>query len=304
MARPGGVRSPRGRHRPSGAALRPLRGAPPLALVGLLALACSGDRMIVAGQIPPDASTVSDAGPDAGLDGGRTTTGIGASTGCPATPRERRAVSGCWPPRQVGLWQGYWLGAPSYETADGRAADFPLGDVVLRFDDDGTGAFSVGTSPPPSAGGCEPGSDAGACTRFGTLLAGHAYQLNQVQLQDAGERGVSRILGVAPPRAGELLEFAVRLGEPWDAWCSANATDCRESACPATRAGQLSSAAAAIDTSRVACRCDADSCAAEAPVLAIALTMSLDGRALRGAYQPGDPRLPTVRLELLRVEVP
>jgi len=267
---------------------------------------CAGDRIVIGGQRPPPLSEL--AGPDAGdgRDGGSSGGGIGTPARCPESPGERRQLLGCWPTRQVGRWQGFWLGLPRYEMADGEAAEFPQGDVVMRFGDDGAGTFSVGNSSPIGAVACVPGVDAGACASVGEVLGGFEYRLEAIRLQDAGERGAPRVIGEAPPRAGERMEFAVRLGEPWDAWCSTETPEqCRGGTCPSAQTGEKSSLGhdgPTLGQEQVTCRCGADGCVSEAPTLPLALTMSDDGLALRGAYRPRDPNLPSVSVELARVD--
>jgi len=267
-----------------------------------LVLGCTGDRIVVGGQVPPSLSSL--GSPDAGdaRDGGADRPGIGVPAECPESPGERRQLLGCWPTRQVGSWQGFFLGIPHYETPDGEGAEFPLGDVVMRFGVDGAGSLSVGASS--DAPGCEPRGDAQACADVGEVLAGFEYRLGQVRLQDAGERGVPQVAGEPPPRAGELMSFEIRLGEPWDASCSSEAP-CEGGVCPSTQPGGAAAPQKALLGERpVTCRCGSAGCVPEAPTLAMELTMSEDGRALRGAYLPRDRRFPEVGLELVRVEPP
>jgi hypothetical protein len=268
---------------------------------------CTGDRIVIGGQRPPSVSELSDPDAGSGRDGGTSPGGIGTPARCPESPGERRQVLGCWPTRQVGRWQGFWLGVPRYETAAGAAIEFPPGDIELRFGVDGGGTFSVGTAP-GAAAACAPAADAGACARVGELRAGFGYRLEQVRLEDAGERGTPRVAGDSPPRAGELMQFQLRLGEPWDPWCaSASASECRGAVCLAAQTAHESLPApdaVTLGEDGVSCRCVADRCVAEAAALALSLSMSADGRALRGAYVPGDARWPPVSLELFRVGDP
>ncbi|HWO07879.1 MAG TPA: hypothetical protein VNN80_00325 [Polyangiaceae bacterium] len=295
-----GVRRTLGRWR-RGAGLRRV------ALPALLAPAlggCVGDRIVIAGQRPPVLTELGSPDAGDGSDAGLVRPGIGVPAQCPGSPGERRQLLGCWPTRQVGSWQGYFLGIPRYETPDGASAEFPPGDVAMHLGNDGVGSFSVGVSPAPAVAGCDVRQDA-ACEGFGALLAGFEYGLEQVELEDAGERGVPRVAGEPPPHAGERMSFAIRLGQPWDAWCSSDAP-CEGGPCPMARTGGPASAPreAELAARQVSCRCGPDRCVPEAPTLALVLTMSTDGRALRGGYLPRDPRLPEVGLELLRVDEP
>jgi hypothetical protein len=284
----------------------PSRGwaAPGGAVLGVMLAACAGDRIVVGGQLPPVVSEVVDADAGAGRDGGTTPSGIGTRAQCPVSPGERRELLGCWPTRQVGGWRGFWLGLPRYETADGVGAEFPPGDVVMRLGVDGSGTFSVGERPSQAPGPCGAGLDAGACAPFGEMLQGFVYRLEQIRLRDAGERGTPRVAGEALPRAGELMEFEIRLGQPWDASCADEAASCAGGACPAARTGETAAIGDGPGGPRVSCACSSDRCIAEAPALALALTMSEDGQALRGAYRPRDLRLPPASLELFKVEGP
>lgn len=283
----------------------PSSGGTRLSHVALCAVlvACAGDRIVIGGQLPPTITELVDADAGADRDGGTSASGVGVRARCPDSPGERRELLRCWPTRHVGRWQGFWLGLPRYETAAGAAAEFPPGDVVMRFNVNGSGTFSVGVlSSAPVA--CGPGLDAGACAPFAEVLGGFAYRLEQVRLQDAGERGTPRVAGEALPRAGELMEFELRLGEPWDAWCTEAAAACQGGVCPAARADEMAATRAAPGVSPVPCRCGAERCVADAPTLSLALTMSEDGQALRGAYRPRDVRLPAVSLELFKAEGP
>lgn len=274
-----------------------------LALGAVLA-ACAGDRIVVGGQLPPAVTELVDEDAGAGRDGG-TSPGVGTPASCPDSPSERLELLGCWPTRQVGRWQGFWLGLPRYETTEGVGAEFPPGDVVMRFGMDGAGTFSVGERSSQANGACGPGLDAGACAPIGELLGGFAYRLEQIRLQDAGERGTPRFAGEALPRAGELMEFEIRLGEPWDPSCvDRSPASCQGGVCPAARTGEAAGGRDAPGASRVPCRCGTDRCVADAPTLALALTMSEDGQALRGAYRPRSARLAPVGLELVKELAP
>ena len=274
--------------------------------LGAVLLACAGDRIVVGGQTPPAITELVDSDAGANRDGGTSSSGVGVRAQCPDSPNERRELLGCWPTRHVGRWQGFWLGLPRYETADGAGAEFPPGDVVMRFNVNGAGTFSVGVLSSAAPGVCGAGLDAGACARLGDVLGGFAYRLEQVRLHDAGERGTPRVAGEIVPRAGELMEFELRLGEPWDASCTEAApTSCQGSVCPAARTDETAHATPeGTGVAEVPCRCGAERCIAEAPTLALALTMSEDGQALRGAYRPRDARLPAVSLELFKGDGP
>jgi hypothetical protein len=273
-------------------------------LLALLFVACTGDRIVVGGRLPPVISELVDGDAGVDRDGGTSTSGVGMRAQCPESPGERRELIGCWPTRQVGRWQGFWLGLPRYETAIGEALEFPPGDVVMRFGDDGAGTFTVGESSPAAPAACGPDLDAGACAPVGELLGGFGYRLEQIRLQDAGQRGIPRVAGEPLPRAGELMAFELRLGQPWDGSCTGEAPlDCVGAACPAARLGRSSVAGEGL-TSPVTCRCGAEQCVADAPTLALSLTMSDDGQALRGAYRPRDARLPAVGLELVKQREP
>jgi hypothetical protein len=272
--------------------------------MGALLGACAGDRIVVGGQLPPTITELVDADAGAGRDGGTSGSGVSTRAECPDSPGERRELLGCWPTRQVGRWQGFWLGLPRYEMADGAGAEFPPGDVVMRFNVDGAGTFSVGQRASQAAGACGPGLDAGSCAPVGELLGGFEYRLEQIRLLDAGERGTPRVAGEVLPRAGELMEFEIRLGEPWDGACLDEASgSCPGGVCPAAT-NAMASLLEAAGGPQVPCLCGPDRCVAEAPTLALALTMSEDGRALRGVYRPRDARLPAVGLELVRLEEP
>lgn len=269
-------------------------------------VACAGDRIVVGGERPPAVTELGgDADAGAGRDGG-TSSGVGVREVCPVSPGERLELLGCWPTRQVGRWQGFWLGLPRYETADGAGREFPPGDVVMRLGADGAGTFSIGERTPAAPSACGPGVDAGVCAPVGEVLGGYVYRLQQIRLEDAGERGTPRVAGEVLPRAGELMEFELRLGEPWDASCNNGLpASCQGGVCPAARTDETAGAAReGLGAPAVSCRCGVDQCVPDAPTLALALTMSEDGQALRGAYRPRDVRLPAVGLELVRVGGP
>jgi hypothetical protein len=279
----------------------------PLGLLAALVAACAGDRIVVGGQLPATLGELVDADAGASRDGG-TSTGVGVPARCPDSPGERREVLGCWPTRQVGSWRGFWLGLPRYETASGDGSEFPPGDVVLRFGADGAGTFSVGERLPSARVACEGQRlDGSTCAPVGELLGGFEYHLERIRLEDAGERGTPRVIGESAPRVGELMEFELRLGEPWDAACLVDAAACQQGVCPSARDtdGSASATGGGPNASAPAsCVCGPDRCLPVAPTLALALTLSEDGLALRGVYRPRDVRLAAVGLELVKLEEP
>src|SRR5262245_24210844 len=83
-----------------------------VALASALA-GCTGETLVVGGELPRD--------PDEQEPEGREANDAGAPgeitlvEDCPPSPEERRAAPGCWPPRHLGVWRGFFLGLPRYE---------------------------------------------------------------------------------------------------------------------------------------------------------------------------------------------
>jgi hypothetical protein len=232
---------------------------------------------------------------------------------CPPSPEERQALLGCWPPRHLGSWRGFFIGIPRYQTIDGAGAEFPPGDVLLDLGIDGSAHVTFGAAPQGSLAGdppiapCAPRERAPGCPTPGLLIAGFAYELAELELFDPRLAPESRIDGEPPLELAESMAFAVHVSEPWDTWCATQGPErgvgCTGGDCTA---GEWAPAASAEFDSDVAeadrrgCRCDANGCSAEgsSPSLSISLQMSDDKEALRGRYRSNDASIGDAWLEL------
>lgn len=279
----------------------------------LALVACSGEVLVVAQERPrPPSGTDEPQGP-----GGTDATpppDVALLEDCPESPGERRELLGCWPTPHLGVWRGFFTGAPQYETSAGPVA-FPAGDVALLLGIDGTGQLSFGLPPRSPAASIEvPSCDErelpSGCDQPGRLIPGFRYGLEQINLRDRWLEQESRIVGAPPLERPESMSFVVRAGEPWDAWCSAYAIEpeVEVSVCLANECQKGQRPAPTPDDSTAgnepSCRCDERDCRAEATSLYIELSLSADGNSLRGAYEPGDIQLGEARLELRKEAAP
>jgi len=271
---------------------------------------CEGGALIVGQERPrPGSSDDEGGGPD-GVEGAPPPD-VTLVEDCPPTPGERRELLGCWPTPHLGAWRGFFTGIPRYETADGAGAEFPTGDVRLLLGVDGAGLLTFGVPPAIASAALErsvPACGAPAapmeCERPGLVIPGFTYRLEEISLYDRALERETRIEGEAPLERPESMDFRVRVGEPWDAWCSEQTPEdgtsearCRADEC---EKGQRPAPPAAIESAGggvAGCRCDADGCRPEAASLFIELDMSGDQKSLRGSYTPGDARLGQARLE-------
>jgi hypothetical protein len=283
------------------------------ACAAALALAgCSGSSLLVGEERPradpgaddPEVPGVGNPAP-APVD-------VALVSDCPPSPEERQALLGCWPPRHLGSWRGFFIGIPRYQTIDGAGAEFPPGDVLLDLGIDGSAHLTFGAppqgsvAPDPPIAACAPRERAPGCPTPGLVIAGFAYQLAELELFDPQLVDEPRIVGEPPIELAESMAFVVHVSEPWDTWCATRGPE-REVGCAAgdCTAGEWSPAARAEIDSHAAesdsrgCRCDADGCSAEAssPSLSITLQMSDDKQALRGRYRPNGPSIGDAWLE-------
>jgi hypothetical protein len=274
--------------------------------VGLLLLACSGERIIVAEEHAVAVATGVDA--DAGdVTGAGGESGVALLEGCPPSPAQRRELLGCWPTRHVGTWRGYFIGAPRYETLDGAGEEFPAGDLSLHLDPDGNGQLSFGadTGAAEAEDPCS-GVALSGCPALGRLRLGFGYRLEEIELVDPDRGETPRDPEQASLRVGEQMSFAIRLGEPWQDRCTdrtpGSETACGDGACAKAASGLTPGAAPGSGSSEDAegCLCGAQGCFVQAPSLRIRLRMSEEGKALRGVYTPDAPGLPDARLEFVR----
>jgi hypothetical protein len=189
------------------------------AALGLLLPACAGETLVVgAERSGPD--PVGEQ-PDAlERDAGARPRGVAPTRNCPTSPGERQALLGCWPTRHLGRWNGFFIGAPRYETLDGAGAEFPSGGLLLVLPFDGGGELTFGAAAAPDES--EPCADTSSsrCASVGRVLPGFAYRLDQVELFDPSADGPIRVIGELPPRVAEHMEFLVPLGQPWETWCA------------------------------------------------------------------------------------
>jgi hypothetical protein len=148
-------------------------------------------------------------------------------------------------------------------TATGSsAADAGLGGGDAGAEAADSGALSGGACGTAAAGG------AGGATP-GLLLA-HRYTLDGLSMSGASERD---------RRADPRVSFSLLIAEPWRDWCS-NAT-------------------LAADTAL--CSCNEEGCGVSAEALQVSLSLSRDGRALRGTLSSqGDVEWGAAGLELIR----
>ncbi|HTV18088.1 MAG TPA: hypothetical protein VMG12_05440 [Polyangiaceae bacterium] len=230
------------------------------------------------------------------------------------------ARDGCWPPRHVGRWRGYFIGTPLYETPDGASAEFPIGDLVLNLDEDGAGTLTFGVPPEGVAASdrplvpCAPGDVAPECPVWASVLANFAYQLDQLALFDPEQAKVpTRFNGEPLPQRAEHMDFVVHAGEPWDTWCTQEPEI--EDRCTGGDCGSgdgLPPSAAAFEhpleqgVAPSGCRCDAAECRADGPLLSISLQMAgIEERpVLRGTYTATDPRIGSATLEFAKDRYP
>src|SRR5688500_18115270 len=82
-----------------------------------LTLACSGKKLVVGGEGSAGEPVPDVPAADAGV--AATLSDVPLTEDCPASPAERRESFGCWPPRHLGRYRGFFIGAPRYETLDG-----------------------------------------------------------------------------------------------------------------------------------------------------------------------------------------
>lgn len=270
--------------------------------------ACAGEALLV-GEERPRAAAGGEGPQPSDVVGSAGQDGVALLAQCPTSPGQRQELLGCWPTRHVGRWRGFFIGASHHETRDGSLAQFPEGELQLLLGADGSGELTFGAAETEAeAGSCDDlGAHAG-CTQVGRLLPGFYYRLQEVELFDPEDDPEPRIAGELALRRAERMEFRVALGQPWDTWCADQATPaggCGEGACEQapTRPGapavpDVGAAEAPLAPS--GCRCGAESCRPDAPLLSFELRMSEDGDALRGTYEPSDPSVGSASLELAR----
>jgi hypothetical protein len=296
---------------------RPTSGACAGAFAFVIA-GCSGNALLVGEERPrPDPGTDDVEGPGS-VNPAVPPVDVALVSDCPPSPEERQALLGCWPPRHLGSWRGFFLGIPRYRTLDGATAEFPSGDVLLDLGIDGSAHLTFGAAPegsvarepPPTA--CAPRESAPGCPTPGLVIAGFAYELAELELYDPQPAPESStILGEPPVQLAESMAFSVRVSEPWDTWCATQGPErelgCAGGDCSAgdwlpAPAGEVDSHAAESDER--GCRCDSSGCRAEAssPSLAISLQMSDDRDALRGRYRSNDSSIGEVWLEFRKSE--
>jgi hypothetical protein len=274
----------------------------------LIGGSCAGEALVVGEERPSPGAGGEGPGPSA-VAGSAGRGGVALLEQCPTSPGQRQELLGCWPTRQVGRWRGFFIGAARHETQGGTLEEFPTGELELSLGDGGAGELTFGVVPGvEEAGPCD---DLGAhpgCSPPGRLLPGFPYGLVEIELFDPEDDTQVRIAGELPLRRAERMAFRVALGQPWDSWCADQAAPkggCGDGACaqaptppgapPAADPGATESPAPPPG-----CRCGAEGCRPDAPMLSFELRMSEDGDALRGTYIPSDPSVGTVSLELTR----
>lgn len=275
---------------------------------------CSGDALLVGEERPPAGpGTDGEEGPDR-VNPAQAPIDVALVSDCPPSPEERQALLGCWPPRHLGSWRGFFIGVPRYETLDGAGAEFPAGDVLLELGIDGSAHLTFGAPRAGSVGRdsptplCAPREEAPGCPTLGRVIDGFAYSLAELELFDPKPGPDPSIRGEPRFQLAESMAFVVQVSEPWDVWCAAQGAvrewRCAGEDCPAgewlpgERAAIDAQAAAADE--RSGCRCGEDGCRADAPSpsLSIELQMSDDQKALRGRYRPNDASIGEAGLEL------
>jgi hypothetical protein len=206
---------------------------------------------------------------------------------------------------------GFFIGAPRYPTTGGMGEEFPTGDLLLELAIDGTGELSFGGVAAP--GERESCADLGStrCASIGRLLPGFGYRLEDLQLFDPrDDPAPPRIAGEPPRHIAETMSFAVRLGQPWEAWCAAQPAP--KAKCPSSECADAAPDAPVQpvggvgvgDEGSSGCRCGETGCRPDATSLGITLRMSEDGQALRGIYAPSDRSVGDARLEFTRAPEP
>jgi hypothetical protein len=284
-------------------------------------LGCSREDLVVGSQFrdPSGVGGADDPG-SVGFAAAANSTDNVIPEGCPPSVADRRVLDGCWPPRQIGRWRGFFTGRPRYATWAGAASGFPETDLVLRLTDEGQGTllFGEGTLPMFSETASDPylcnGVAAGAeCPAAQHLVQGFFYTLENVMLRDKGTEGSARIRGEELPTAPEQLSFEIRLAEPWQKWCALQvpqpvtcpcAEPCSEPLLECYRLAVVEApggactledemAVHAVDCGwlsawrDVPCDCSAEGCVALGSVLSFSLRLSDGGGAMRGDYEGG-----------------
>ena len=282
-------------------------------MVVLAGAGCAGKDLVVAGERPRDQGGDEDPEGPAGANGAVPSPEVTLTGECPPSLEEREAMAPlCWPSPHAGVWRGFFIGAPRYETLAGDSAEFPEGDVVLSVYSSALTSITFGAAPVSTAAGdepvgpCPPIDGVDGCPPAGLLIPGRAYQLVDLALFDPELAPESRVRGEPPRQRAERMEFRVRVGEPWDAWCGQREPEeepCAGGECVSREglpAAPADVASARANLERSGCRCDAAGCLAEGPSLSIVLRMSDDRVALRGTYTPSDPRIGAARIDLAK----
>jgi hypothetical protein len=272
-----------------------------LVACGALTLACTGEKFVVGGEravVEPRAGgPAMDAGVASNL------SDVPRVEDCPASPAARRESFGCWPPRHLGRYQGFFLGAPRYETLDGAGADFPTGLLLLELGDDGRGELTFGEGGAGAEREPCAGLESPRCASIGRLLPGFAYELEDIALFDPMDEP-PRVAGEPPMGIAESMSFVVWLGQPWQAWCADSPSPkaaCPSNDCAGAPPAPVPGGVAGPRSDRTsACRCAQSGCRPPATSLALTLRMSGDGRALRGVYEPSDRAFGDALLEFTR----
>jgi hypothetical protein len=278
-----------------------------IALVGCaaLGLACTGESLLVGEERPTSDRVADDAVLDGGVDAHAPEVVL---QGCPPSPAERQATSGCWPTRHLGRYRGFFIGSPRYERLDGSGEPFPTGGLQLVLAVDGTGELTFGGQNASSDRESCAGVSSARCASIGRLLPGFAYRLEKIELLDPKDEP-PRIAGEPPLPGVETMSFSVWLGQPWDTWCAGQTlpkASCRSSECAATPAepAPVVGVAGTGNAGASVCRCGELECRPEASSLSISMRLSEDRLALRGIYEPADAGFGIARLELRREREP
>lgn len=286
-----------------------------------LALAgCSGDALVVGDERPPPAADADDVRSAGGIIPAAPPPDVAPSSDCPPSPEERQALVGCWPTRHLGSWRGFFTSTPRYAALDGAVVDLPQGEVSLELSQAGAAQLRFGLPPPGISASdspihlCAPRAAGAGCAPPGLVIAGFAYELAELELFDSDPTLATPppIAGEPPRELAESMSFVVRVGEPWDDWCSSQGPErpasCAGGDCSAgdrlPARGAPSEAPGADGPDERGCRCDANGCRADgrSASLSIHLQMSADGHALRGSYTPDDASLGVAGLELRKAE--
>jgi len=270
---------------------------PCLFSLGLLLAACSGNAFLI-GESNTDGSDI---------DGARVARPE-PEDHCPDLAELRLLDNTCWPTRHVGRWHGFATTSPQYHHRRALPFEYPSGDLLLELDEQGRATLTFSASPEqPRARLDDAGLDldagpssvaADASTGIDGGMAGDAGAVGRVDAgaqhpEDAGARldagvaGSRPALGLAldfPYRLRELkmsgaalgrrptdprVDFSLLIAEPWGDVCAASL--------------------AQLDPELAPCVCAADVCSPDPGLLTVTLSLSADGRALRGSARSEAP---------------